>query len=477
MEKLLTQKLVKSWFSKNSEISLRTINIANKVVNVFYIDCLVNKQLLSQTIIAPLINLKNINENQLSNKLFSHETENAYNKQKIVSSILNGAAVVFLENSKKAISVSIAGYSTRSITEPPTSQVTKGPREGFVEDLQTNISMIRRRLKSPNLAIESMTIGKETQTKIAVVYLENIADIKLAKNIKEKLNNVQIDGIIDSYYVETILEEGKLKFLRRIGNSEKADVVASRLLEGRIAVLVDGSPIVLTLPFLLVEDLQSPEDYYQIAVRTSFVRIIRLIGLIISVLLPGLYVSLQSYQYKILPINFLVTLLSTIQGISLPPLLEILFVLFLFDILQEASARMPKLLGMALSIIGALVLGEATIQAGIISPPSIVIVAISSIMLFIIPDDVPQTSLFRLLFTFIGGIAGFYGMLMSFVMVSTYILSADGYGVPILAPYAPTIKQDKQDAIIKKSLLKIKRRPKSLLNKNKTRLSSRSQNE
>lgn len=474
---ILSEKLVKNWFSDDSQIAVRKVFVSGVIINIFYIECLVNKALLSQSIVAPLSKLKTVNEKNLSSKIYSHDIKQIDTKNQIVSSILNGCAVVFLESSKTAQSINITDYQTRNISEPPTSQVTKGPREGFVEDININLSMLRRRLKSPNFSIKNMVMGKQTQTKIAIVFLDNIADKSLVSRIEKKLKNVQIDGIIDSYYIETILEEGKLKFLRRIGNSEKADVVASRLLEGRVAIVVDGSPIVLTLPFLLVEDLQSPEDYYQIAAKTSFNRIIRLIGLIISVLLPGLYVSLQSYQYKILPINFLITLLSSIQGISLPPILEMVLVLFLFDLLQEASARMPKLLGMALSIIGALVLGEATIQAGIISPPSIVVVAISSIMLFIIPDDVPQASLIRLLFTFIGGIAGFYGILMSFIMVTTYLLSSDGYGVPMLAPYAPTIKQDKQDAILKKPLLSIKRRPKSLSNKNKTRFSSRSQND
>jgi spore germination protein KA len=193
-------------------------------------------------------------------------------------------------------------------------------------------------------------------------------------------------------------------------------------------------------------------------------------------LLPGIYVALQSYHYKVLPINFLVTLLSSIQGISFPPLIEILFVLFMFDILAEASARMPKLLGMALSIIGALVLGETTVNAGIISPPSIVVVAISSIMLFIVPEQVPQVSLLRIAFTIIGGISGFYGMLMCFIILTTYLISANGYGVPLLAPYAPTVKQDKQDAIVKRSVNNIFKRPQSLSPKNTTRFTTRGNN-
>lgn len=467
--KKFTLKSICSGFVEDSGLCTRQLSIKNQLVGVVYIDCLVDKNFLSQNIITNIIKLDSVDNNTLESCLSCGEIEKLNQKQPIISAILNGSVIVFVENSNMVFAINATGYNTRGIAEPPTSQVTKGPREGFVEDLNINLSMLRRKIKSANFATKEFIVGKQTQTQIMVVYMQNIADLGLVGRISRKLKSIDIDGIIDSYYIESLLEEGKQKFIRRIGNSEKPDVVASRLLEGRVAIIVDGSPIVLTAPYLLVEDLQSPEDYYTIPSRTTFLRVIRLLGLILGFLLPGIYVALQSYHYKVLPINFLVTLLSSIQGISFPPLIEILFVLFLFDILAEASARMPKLLGMALSIIGALVLGETTVHAGIISPPSIVVVAISSIMLFIVPEQVAQVSLLRILFTIIGGIAGFYGMLMCFIILTTYIISANGYGVPFLAPIAPSVKQDKQDAIIKKPLTQITKRPKTIATRNSTR--------
>ncbi len=465
-----TQKLVNSYFAKNSGVTCRTLNVQNTNINVFYVDCLINKIYLAQSIIDPIIKIGNkVSPEAIKTAVSGVELKSLQQKSDIVTDILNGYAVFFIEDTQDVYSVACQGYTTRSIAEPPTSQVTKGPREGFVEDLSVNLSLIRRKIKSPELSIKNLVVGKVTQTKLAVVYIDNIADHGLVKKLEKQLSKIDIDGIIDSFYISTLLEEGKLKFLRRVGNSEKPDVICSRLLEGRVAIVVDGSPIVLTVPFLLVEDLQSPEDYYSIPARATTLRIIRFIGLILGFTLPGIYVALQSYQYKVLPLNFLVTLLSSIQGISFPPLIEILFVLFLFDILAEASARMPKLLGMALSIIGALVLGETTVKAGIISPPSIVVVAISSIMLFIVPDQVPQVSLLRMIFTIVGGIAGFYGMIMCFVALTTYLISANGYGAPFLAPFAPSVSNDKQDGIIKKPLTELKQRPTSISTRNKTR--------
>ena len=431
MKQKLTGETIKSWFTQNADISCRSISVSNAQIHVFYIDCLIDKTYLSQNVINPLLRLKTASNDHIKQLLSACDVSTVSSKQDITNKILNGCAVIILNNGDSALAISATNYNTRSITEPPTSQVTKGPREGFVEDASINLSMLRRRIKSANLAVENFVVGKQTQTKIAVVYLSNIADNKLIKTVTTKIQSINIDGIIDSFYIESLLEEGKQPFLRRLGNSEKPDVIASRILEGRIAIIIDGSPIVLTAPFMLIEDLQSPEDYYSIPPRASFVRLIRLLGLILGFLLPGIYVALQSFHYKVLPINFLVTLLSSIQGISFPPLIEILFVLFLFDILAEASARMPKLLGMALSIIGALVLGETTVSAGIISPPSIVVVAISSIMLFIVPEQVQQVSLLRILFTVIGGIAGFYGLLMAFITLTTYLISTNGYGVPL----------------------------------------------
>ena len=284
MEKL-TIKTVQSWFSKSSEIQTRKIKVNNCFVYVCYIDCLVDKLYISQHIIAPILNLNSASKTSIINSITAAEIEEIFDKEQIIDAILNGKTIIFAENKNFVVAANAIKFNMRSISEPPTSQVTKGPREGFVEDISTNLSMIRRKLKSPYFSQENITVGKQTKTKLSIVYLENIADTKIVDVIKNKLQNINIDGIIDSYYIETILEEGKLKFLRRIGNSEKPDVIAAKLLEGRIAILVDGSPIVLTLPFLLVEDLQSPEDYYTIPARTSFLRIIRLLGLIISVLL------------------------------------------------------------------------------------------------------------------------------------------------------------------------------------------------
>ena len=302
----------------------------------------------------------------------------------------------------------------------------------------------------------------KTQTSINIIYMPSITDIKIVQAVKDKIEKIEIDGILDSFYISQFLQRGQDKFFKRVGTTEKPDIAVSKILEGRVLILVDGSPIALTVPFILFEDMQSVEDYYDIPAKATLSRFIRFFGVFISILLPGLYVALESYHYKVLPINFLINLLGSLENLSLPPMLEILFVIFLFDILNEASVRMPKQLGMALSIIGALVLGDTAVQAGIISSPSIVVVAISGITLYIIPDQVPETSILRSIFTVVGGIAGFYGLLCTSVILAVYLISVSSFGSPYLAPYAPSVIQDKKDGIVKKPITEMITRPYSI---------------
>ena len=306
-----------------------------------------------------------------------------------------------------------------------------------------------------------------------LIYLKSVASKKVITEIEGRLNSIDIDGITASYYVESLLRNNDSKLFRQIGTTEKPDIATGKILEGRVCILVDGTPIALTVPYVFLEDIQSSDDYYMHPARATFIRMLRFFGILIAIMLPGIYVALESFHYRLLPIDFLISILSSIHGISFPPLLEILFVLFLFEILNEASVRMPKYLGMALSIIGALVLGDTAVQAGVITSPSIMIVALSGITIYILPDQAPITSLLRLAFTLAGGFAGFYGILLGIIFLSGYLVSISNFGAPLMAPFAPSIKADKKDALIKTSLNQMITRPKSFPNNNRIRQAPR----
>ena len=242
------------------------------------------------------------------------------------------------------------------------------------------------------------------------------------------------------------------------------------MLEGRVAILVDGSPLVLTVPFILLEDFQASDDYYSNSAHASFVRCIRIISFFVTILLPGMYIAIQLNHYKALPLKFLVTIVNSTQGLPLSPFAEIIFVLILFEILYEASLRMPEYLGIALSVVGALILGDTAVKAGIISPPAVMIVALSGITLYTIPDQAQQLSLLRFIFTMAGGLLGFYGLVLMAVFFVIYLNDFDSYGSPYLAPISPYISSDAKDSIFKKPLPDMIMRPRTIPNVNHRRI-------
>jgi spore germination protein KA len=257
---------------------------------------------------------------------------------------------------------------------------------------------------------------------------------------------------------------------KQIGNTEKPDIACAKMLEGRVVVLVDGSPLALTLPFVLLEDFQSADDYYKDSSHASFVRVLRIASCFITALLPGLYIAMQMFHYKAVPLSFLVTIINSTQGLPLTPVTEILFVLVLFEILYEASLRMPEYLGIALSVVGALILGDTAVKAGLISSPAVMIVALSGITLYTIPDQANQLSLLRVMFTIVGAALGFYGIIVLGLFFVVYLCDYDNYRSPYLAPFAPIIKEDLKDSVLKVPLTQMRYRPKSVYNKNRRRM-------
>lgn len=336
--------------------------------------------------------------------------------------------------------------------------------------MQTNLTLLRRRLKTENLVFKTYKIGSQTQTKIVVAYLKGIANNKVVEQVVRKIKSIKTDGIVDSYYILSYLEERPNSLFKQIGNAEKPDIVTAKMLEGRVALIVDNSPIVLTVPFVLIEDLQNSNDYYTNHHYSSFVRVIRLLGLLIALVAPGIYLALQIYHYNILPLNFLITIADTTQGLPFTPFLEILFIFLLFQILYEVSLRLPSYLGLATSVVGALILGDTGVKAGLISPPGVIIVALSKIALYTIPEQASQVTILQIIFIILGGSLGLIGIVSGFVYFLNYLNELDSYGTPYLAPYSPRIPQDLKDAIFTSPVGDLKQRPKTFSPTKKERL-------
>lgn len=460
--------------NSNKDLIVRNILCGKKKVAVVFLDDQTNDERLELYVISKMIDykgtLKDIEDLQ-TQVIAIGGTSVLQNLEDCISEIMVGNAVVFMQGSQSAIKCATIKYAQRSVSEPPTSEVIYGPREGFVENLKTNLSLIRKRLPTTELKTEQMKIGRYTKSKVELCYIDNIVDHKVVERIKSRLEQIDIDGVLDSHYLTSFLEERNNSIFKQVGKTEKPDIVVAKLLEGRVAILVDNSPVVLTLPFVLFEDLQNSDDYYQKSFRVSFMRCLRVIGILISILTPGVYVAIQLYHYRIIPIKFLVTIMDSTQGITFSPFMEMLFVLILFDILFEASLRMPKYIGVAVSIVGALVLGDTAVKAGLVSSPAVMIIALTGISFYTVPDETSQLAILRLAFTLLGGMIGFLGIIVGWVMLITYLVDFNAYGAPYFAPYAPYIKNDLKDGLFKREVIAIKTRPKSIPNKNRTRKS------
>lgn len=454
---------------------LRTIdvNIGGQKGKFVYIDGYIDTLLFEDNILKPLKNAARTESVTLDFlngiTMMTTPIEEIESAEEAVSLIASGEIVLVAESAPCMYKYSEKKYTSRAITEPPVSTVLRGPREGFVEDLKTNMFLIRRRLATPKLTFELLQAGKYTRTKIAVCFVDGIADKKVVKRIKDRINSINIDGIIESSYIARYLEENKLSLFSQVGSSEKPDIIAAKILEGRVAVIVDGSPSVLTLPFLLYENFQMSEDYYIKSYRASTLRFVRLFAFCFSLLLPALYVALQEHQYQLFPLKFLLSSLGSIYAIPLSATLEMLLIMAIFEILNETSVRMPRYVSMALSVVGAIVLGEAAVSAGLFSISAVIIVAVSTVGIYCVPDEINSSNILRFVFVGIAGVLGLAGVVFSVIGLIAYICSINSYGTAFASPYAPAIIHDWQDGVLKAQLQEMQERPLSLPTSNRVR--------
>lgn len=465
-----TVNLIKKRLSSD-DIIYHEIEIKNRKGYLLFAGDIVDKNAIGELIIRPIENIKGrISEKTLLSAFYCPEKQTVTTTDEIIEEILNGNTILLVDKIEKGISFGLKKFEKRAIAEPPTSTVIKGPREGFVESLQVNVSMMRRKLKSPDLKFINLTVGKYSSTLVSICYIQGIADEKLVKTLKDKLKKINIDAVLDSSYVSKFLGEHKRSIFKQVGNTEKPDILSAKILEGRVAIFVDGSPIALTVPYLLIEDFQSPSDYYASSYSATVSRIIRAISVTLSLFLPSFFVASELFHLQFIPFAFLLTIENSIKGIPLSPGMEMFFTLLIFEILNEASVRMPRYVGMVVSIVGGLVLGETAVSAGIISAPTLMIVAFSGICLYTVPELVQSFSVLRILLLLVAGTLGIYGLICLTTVFLIYLVSFESYSTPICAPFSPLIPKDLKDSIYKGFFIEQQMRPVSLKNQNKKRI-------
>ena len=468
-----TFEQIKSQFGSTCDLRTIELSIGGIESCFMFIDGYIDTLLFEENILKPLKNLSKTDmiTLELLNKytMMTTPVKEITDINQAVDLISSGEMILLADKSPCLFMYSEKKYQMRAVAEPPVSTVLRGPREGFVEDIKINMFLIRKRLASPKLTFELLNVGKYTKTKIAVCFLDGVAEQKIVDKIKKQISSINIDGIIESSYIARYLEENKLSLFSQVGSSEKPDIIVGKMLEGRVAIIVDGSPSVLTLPFILYENFQMSEDYYIKSYRASMIRCVRLFAVIFSILLPAIYVALQEHQYQLFPLKFLLSSLGSIYAIPLSPTLEMLLIMTIFEILNETSIRMPRYVSMALSVVGAIVLGEAAVSAGLFSISSVIIVAVSTVGIYCVPDEINSSNILRFVFVGIAGVLGLVGVILALVALIGYMCSINSYGTSFMAPYAPSIIHDWQDGVIKAQIEEFEERPLSLPTKNRTR--------
>lgn len=454
------EAFVKGIFSNSFDMVIQSFETNKDKALIVYVDGLSDKDLIDRDIIRPLKSEHfDGNVGKVINATFI-ETEEL---TKFTQSVLGGFVALFYSTCAKAYLIEFRQYQTRSVEEPKAETVVRGPKEGFNENIRTNTSLIRRKIHNPKLVIENMTIGKQTNTGVELVYIKDIVNLDVLNAIKKHLSKIDVGMILESGQIEQYIDHNTMSPISGIGLTQKPDVAAARILEGRVVILIDGTPHALSIPELFVENLHTAEDYYNRTIYSSILRIIRLIGLFITVMLPGLAVAIMSYNQEMIPSIFLSSIVSAMQKTPMTVAAEILLMTIMFELLKEAGTRLPQAIGSAISIVGSLIVGEAAVNAGIVSEPSVIIVAISAVSSFIVSNLAEFVLVYRGLFWLLGSMMGLIGIGAGYLIMMTYLISTSSYGIPILSSFS---KNEMKDSFIRFPLGLMKYRPSSIEKRN-----------
>lgn len=452
---------------------------------IIYLDGMVNTEIVNENIIQPVlrndlsedINCDNLLEELKRKVIVSNNVTLETEISQIVSSVIYGNTLFLLEGYDKALVISSKGWQTRPISEPESTKVVRGPREGFTESIMVNLTLVRRKINNPDLKFKFKEIGERTHTKTCICYIEGLALESVLSELEERLNKIEIDGIIDSGYIQELIKDAPLSPFETVGSSERPDVIAAKLLEGRIALFVDGSPFVLTVPYVVVENFQANEDYYNNYIYSNINRLIRGITSVTSVIIPGVYLSFVTYHQEMLPTPMLLSVAAARQGVPFPTAVALFMMLFIFDILREVGIRMPAPIGQAVNIVGTLVLGQAAVEARLVSAPVVIVTALTGMTTVINMPFIGATIIWRYLLLLGASLLGIYGFLMVLIVLYMYLMSIRSFGVPYMMNVTRGKNHDGQDAWIRAPWWVMTLRPKIFAGKNLVRQSPRKSKE
>lgn len=458
-----TDLIIRPFIIDNREITLVMSEVlgSSSYVNDFILRRLLTIKFQSDDIGSELLNFIPTNNGKILNKL-SDMTDYI---------CMGFALILFSDNeSEKAIAIEARATIDRGIPIVNNEASITGSKDAFNENFNTNIGLIRRRIRTSDLYVDGMFIGKSSKTKIGILYMNNIVIKENVDNIKNKLSKINVDGILDTGNLKSYLDSKTNFFFPTITSTERPDKVAQALLEGKIAIVSDNSPFVLITPTFFVDYLHTSDDYYEKAINTSFIRIIRFLAFLIAIFIPAIYIALTTHNQDILPLSLFLNFMEQRDTVPFSALIEAIFMSISFEILRESDIRKPASMGTSVSILGGLILGDAAVSAGIISPIMIIVISISAIsgLAFSSVEMIYTLRWWRFIMLFLAMFFGLFGIFVGFIILLASLVTTSSESLPYLAPFSPFIKEEIKDTIIKGSHKRIRfRNP--LLTKNKIR--------
>jgi len=469
-------KFVLDALGNSHDVIVRNIIIAQGVKTaVMYIDGLADARSINQFLLDALMmenpgvllrGQQNLLDLLKEKVLTVGEMTDIVDYGKLFDSLLCGDAIIMLDGYAQGVVVSLKGWENRSITEASTETIIRGPKESFIENLRTNTAMIRRKIKNPNLWLECKKIGKLSRTNVGIMYIKGLVNEKTVDEVRKRLDAIDTDSILESGYIEQFIQDETRSPFPTIHNTERPDVVAADLMEGRIAILVDGTPFVLIVPAVFIQFFQAAEDYYHRVEFASLLRMLRLVCFFVALIAPSVYIAITTFHQEMVPAELLISLVAQRESVPFPAFVEALIMEVTFEILREAGIRMPRTIGQAVSIVGTLVVGTAAVDAGMVSAAMVIVVSITAISNFVFPSITMAIPIRILRFPLMALAAtfGLLGIAIGMFAVLLHLCSLRSMGVPYMSPFGPLIASDLKDTFIRVPRWGTTKRP-QILNK------------
>lgn len=428
------------------------LKIAIAVVN-----CMVSNDVVDRDVIAPLSKMRLSADIEIAERegICAHSTELQPDAQAALISVASGDCAVIIGNNDRVIIIDTKGMAQRGIDAPESELSISGPAEGFNENIMTNLSLVKRKIMSNNLKNEFMQSGRQSNSKFCVCYIDGVARPELVEKLKKRLEQIDTDYIGDTNYIAEMIRDNKSSFIKTYGKTSRPDVFAAKLMEGRIGIILNGSPTAVTLPYLFIENFQTPDDYYLNCYYANIGRLLRLIGFYVSFLLPALYIAAIIHHQSLLPPEWLYSISASQNGVPIASVLEIVLLFGVFEILRETGARMPSSIGLALNVVGAIILGQSAVDAKLVSAPMVIVVAFSGVMGLMVYDLKGAVFYVRAALIALGACAGIAGVLMGFSAFMLLLYNMSSLGVPIMYVSSPLSEYGRSDTFFRAPIYKM----------------------